>query len=211
MTLSDLNPDALAALEAKLVADLEMVRRVRALLEEHRIPIGAVVAPNSAPDAPPVPPPTPPVTKKSFEVTFMECLQAMPPEGFVLGDFKQRLRKAGSDPRDTTVKTMILRLIREGKVVVVKANPGRIGSTYRCTIPATSPDEKPEIAAEPAPAPAVSAAPAVEKAPAQAEKTPAAPLSTLARIKKAVLESQSAPALPLFGEESAESAPSDSK
>jgi hypothetical protein len=36
MTVSDLSPDALARLEAKLVADLEMVRKVRALLEEHR-------------------------------------------------------------------------------------------------------------------------------------------------------------------------------
>ena len=37
MTLADLNPDALAELEAKLTRDLEMVRRVRALLLDHQL------------------------------------------------------------------------------------------------------------------------------------------------------------------------------
>ena len=36
MNVSDLTPDALAELEAKLVADLEMVRKLRLLPEEHR-------------------------------------------------------------------------------------------------------------------------------------------------------------------------------
>ena len=36
MTLSDLSPDALARLEAKLLADVEVVRRMRVLMEEHQ-------------------------------------------------------------------------------------------------------------------------------------------------------------------------------
>ena len=36
MTLSDLSPDALARLEAKLLADVEVVHRMRVLMEEHQ-------------------------------------------------------------------------------------------------------------------------------------------------------------------------------
>ena len=43
MTAADLNPDALAKLEAKLMADLDMVRKVRALLTEHQL--GTAVMP----------------------------------------------------------------------------------------------------------------------------------------------------------------------
>ncbi len=37
MTAADLNPDALARLEAKLMADLDLVQKVRALLKEHQM------------------------------------------------------------------------------------------------------------------------------------------------------------------------------
>ena len=40
MTISDLSPDTLARLEAKLLADLEVVRKVMALLVEHREALG---------------------------------------------------------------------------------------------------------------------------------------------------------------------------
>jgi hypothetical protein len=44
MTAADLTPDALAKLEAKLMADLDMVRKVRALLEEHQVGGGGMMA-----------------------------------------------------------------------------------------------------------------------------------------------------------------------
>ena len=143
MTAADLTPDALARLEAKLVADLDMVRKVRALLEEHRIPVLGVAAPAVAAaevstpakvQTPVVQVPQPP--RKPYEEIFTACLKAMLPEGFNLGVLKQALRKAGVHPSDSRVKADMNRLIRQGKVVVVKTATGRIGSTYRYTVPA---------------------------------------------------------------------------
>ncbi|MBL9132381.1 MAG: hypothetical protein JNG86_14345, partial [Verrucomicrobiaceae bacterium] len=49
MTVSDISPEALARLEAKLLADLEVVRKMRVLVEEHRQPMSASAAPQPAP------------------------------------------------------------------------------------------------------------------------------------------------------------------
>lgn len=159
MTIDDLNPDALAKLEAKMVADLEMVRKVRALLEEHRIPLPGVgpsaVAPGvasvaAATPAPVVQVPQPP--RKSFVEVLTEALKAMPAEGFNLGALKESMRKAGLDPMDSAVKLEMNRLIRHGKVVVVKSVPGRIGSTYRYVPPMEASAESGSAAAAAPPA-----------------------------------------------------------
>ena len=158
MTVADLTPDALARLEAKLVADLDVVRKVRALLEEHRIPSGIAAVPSGAGATPslvaaepsaragiPVPgAPVPQVPRKPYEEIFIESLKAMPAEGFNLGPLKQALRKAGMNPSDSGVKTDMNRLIRQGKVVVVKTATGRIGSTYRYVVPVEASAEKGE-------------------------------------------------------------------
>jgi hypothetical protein len=76
MTAADLTPDALAKLEAKLVADLEMVRKVRALLEEHQLGGGMAAAPSGATAkvVAPVPVFTPKAPERPREEVLKECL-----------------------------------------------------------------------------------------------------------------------------------------
>ena len=157
MTVSDLSPDALARLEAKLVADLEMVRKVRALLEEHRPLLTAspaAVAVASAP-AVPVQPPVPAVKQKPYEEILMDCLVQMPEGSFAPQDFKRAVYKVTHNfPETSTVKTFLNRMIRQGKVVIAEARTGRNGSLYRCTLPRPAPAETPPASAD---SPAVSA------------------------------------------------------
>src|SRR5688572_26927151 len=101
MTLSDLSPDALAKLEAKLLADVEVVRRMRVLMEEHQgllrgsasgpaVSAPAVAASGAAASggtrSAPVTPEVPAVPRKSFEGRGWECVQGMPETGFVMDD-----------------------------------------------------------------------------------------------------------------------------
>ena len=157
MTVSDLSPDALARLEAKLVADLEMVRKVRALLEEHRplltapVTLSATAAP--AP-APPSQPPAPAEQRKPYDEILLECLMQMPEGGFAPQDFKRAVYKVTHNfPETSTVKTFLNRMIRQGKVVIAEARTGRNGSLYRCTVPRPAPAETPPASAD---SPAVS-------------------------------------------------------
>lgn len=145
MTISDLSPDALARLEAKLVADLEMVRKVRALLEEHRGMLGTPAAPVTPPAmgaAAPAAATAPVAPRKTFDEILMESLLSLPETGFTIGDLKRKLHKAGCDPRDSSVKTFLNRMIRQGKVQVLEARTGRGGSTYICSLPRPEPTEK---------------------------------------------------------------------
>lgn len=166
MTVSDLSPDALARLEAKLVADLEMVRKVRALLEEHRplltaAPAAVTAAPASAPA--PVQAVTPPEQRKSSEEIYLDCLARMPEGGFTPQEFKRAVYKVTRNfPDAARVKTFLNRMIRQGKAVIVEARTGRNGSLYRSTLPRPAPAENPPASAG---SPAVSAA----SAPAQTE------------------------------------------
>ena len=145
MTISDLSPDALARLEAKLVADLEMVRKVRALLEEHRGMLGTPLTPAAPPAmaaAAPVASTAPVPPRRTLDEVLMESLLSLPEAGFTVGDLKRRLRKSGCDPRDSSVKTFLNRMIRQGKVQVLEARTGRGGSTYVCTLPRPDSTEK---------------------------------------------------------------------
>jgi hypothetical protein len=142
MTVSDLSPGALARLEAKLVADLEMVRKVRALLEEHRpmlaptpaaVNVSAAAMPASGA---PVQALAPAEKRKSHDEILLECLVQMPEGGFAPQDFKR------------AVKTFLNRMIRQGKVVIAEARTGRNGSLYRCTLPRPAPAEPPPASAD---------------------------------------------------------------
>jgi hypothetical protein len=139
MTVSDLSPDALARLEAKLVADLEMVRRVRALLEEHRPGLwpvagqGSAAVPMPAAESTVVMPAEP---RKSMEEALMEGLHAMPESGFRLEDLRRAVAKIiRNHPRGPVIKTFINRMMRKGSVIVLESRSGRGGSSYRCTLP----------------------------------------------------------------------------
>jgi hypothetical protein len=164
MQFSDLSSEGLARLEAKLLADVEVVRRMRALLEEHRGvwekrlpgsgPAGAPGAevPAAATLAPPVP-----VPSKSLEELALECLLELPAETFVLEDLRGALRaRRGTRPKDTALKSLMNRLGRTGKVVVEELRRGRGGSLYRCTLPRGPVGESPDPAAKAVPSPVAS-------------------------------------------------------
>ena len=150
MTVSDLSPDALARLEAKLVADLEMVRKVRALLEEHAplltatpaaVTANVATAPALALPAQPV---VPAEKRKSSEEIYLGCLVQLPEGGFAPQDFKRAVYKVTRNfPDSGAVKTFLNRMIRQGKVVITEARTGRNGSLYRCTVPRPAPAETP--------------------------------------------------------------------
>jgi hypothetical protein len=155
MTVSDLSPGALARLEAKLVADLEMVRKVRALLEEHRpmlaptpaaVNVSAAAMPASGA---PVQALAPAEKRKSHDEILLECLVQMPEGGFAPQDFKRAVYKVTRNfPDAGTVKTFLNRMIRQGKVVIAEARTGRNGSLYRCTLPRPAPAEPPPASAD---------------------------------------------------------------
>lgn len=155
MTVSDLSPDALARLEAKLVADLEMIRKVRALLEEHRplltvAPAAVTVSATTAPvPASPIQTSTPAEQRKSYDEILLECLVQMPEGGFAPQDFKRAIYKVTHNfPETSTVKTFLNRMIRQGKVLIAEARTGRNGSLYRCTLPRPAPAETPPASAD---------------------------------------------------------------
>lgn len=167
MTVSDLSPDALARLEAKLVADLEMVRKVRALLEEHRplltvVPAAVNVSAAAMP-ASGTPVQIPAQKQKPYEEILLDCLVQMPEGSFAPQEFKRAIYKVTRNfPDGSTVKTFLNRMIRQGKVVIAEARTGRNGSLYRCTLPRPSPAATPPHSAD---SPAVPA----ESPPAQTE------------------------------------------
>ena len=148
ISISDLSPEALEMLEAKLVADLEAVRRVKAVLLEHRAVLagvpGVAVAPvavvETSPvsvDAPvPSKPPYVPPPQLDIREIMEEALLAMPPEGFRLSELSDKLRKMGGYLVDgRVVKTCLGPWLKRGQVVVLKSAIGRVGSLYQCVLP----------------------------------------------------------------------------
>lgn len=139
MTAADLTPDALAKLEAKLMADLDMVRKVRALLEEHQMGGGGMVAgltgaPAVVPATRPVFTPRPP--ERPREEVLKECLAATAGRPFAPQDLVQRIKEATKQrPGDKEVKTFLNRMIRQGSAVVHEVRRGRPGNLYRSLLP----------------------------------------------------------------------------
>lgn len=139
MTAADLTPDALAKLEAKLMADLDMVRKVRALLTEHQLgSAGATTAPPGVPVAVPAPAPilTPKAPERPREEVLKECLAATAGRPFAPQDFKDRVKALTKQwPGDKEVKTFLSRMIRQGCAVVHEVRRGRPGNLYRSLLP----------------------------------------------------------------------------
>lgn len=129
-----------------------MVRKVRVLLEEHQKDQGtvpaaaemqgrslatAVIAPTAA-SGPPVASASTagslyedPTPKKSYAQWVLDGIRSTAPEDFVLGQLKSQLSKDKQGYRDDDVKQEVSRLMRSGRVVVVKSAVGRIGNTYQ--------------------------------------------------------------------------------
>lgn len=139
MTAADLTPDALAKLEAKLMADLDMVRKVRALLEEHQLGSGGMAAaPTAARVAAAAPGPifTPKPPERPREEVLKECLAATAGRPFAPQDLAQRIKEATQQrPGDKEVKTFLSRMIRQGSAVVHEVRRGRPGNLYRSLLP----------------------------------------------------------------------------
>jgi hypothetical protein len=150
MTVADLSPDALAKLEAKLVADLDMVRKVRALLEEHQTTLGTLTAalpPVETVPSPAVLPTKPTVSatpQRDYDEILMDCLIATAGQPFAPQDFKQAVYQVTRyQPKDSSVKTFFNQMIRQGKLVVHQFRKGRPGSLYRSLIPPPAAPENP--------------------------------------------------------------------
>ena len=158
MNVSDLTPDALARLEAKLVADLEMVRRVRALLVEHQAVLGGVgafqpavgraVAQGPAGAGAVVLRPEPESKPKPFEEAAQEALAQLPRTGFRTQDLRRKLTRQGVAPRNESLKNFLNRMIRRGKVQVESTRPGRGGSIYIHNLPPPGAEESPTVSGE---------------------------------------------------------------
>ena len=146
MTVSDLSPDALARLEAKLLADLDVVRKVRGLLLEHQGALGLAAAGTIAAPVVPAEVPAPvamaAVDRRPFTEILTDVLREMPAAGFHLKAFKRGVyQKTHNVPKDSTVKTFFNQMIRKGSVVIAESNTGRTGNLYRCTLPALVPPD----------------------------------------------------------------------
>lgn len=143
MTVADLNPDALAKLETKLMADLDLVRKVRALLVEHQLPLsGSPTAPVAVPVSAltPVAEEIPRVPSRPREEMLMESLEAMAGRPFAPQDFTHKVKELTSRwPGDKEVKAFLNRMIRRGKVVVHQERKGRPGHLYRSLLPVPEP------------------------------------------------------------------------
>ncbi len=143
MTAADLSPDNLAVLEAKLRADLETVMRVRALLQEH---VGGGSLVRGSPAA--ITPPGGSTAalglgaKASVGLTFQD-----PPDvkvlvqevvatlrgPFKIGQVKQRVSERYRGCPDTSIRSVLMRMVQTGKLKVVEQGRGRGGSTFqRC-------------------------------------------------------------------------------
>lgn len=147
----NLSPETLARLEAQLQADLDAVRRVRALLKtpkDAEPPVPAVLPPAAqtapaahlfpdlhslpAPEAAPAaPPPVPYVPPPSTEEAVTKAVALLD------GTFGPRELKAvmarehlGGHP-NTEIRAVLNRMVKTGELRVVEVNRGRGGSTYQ--------------------------------------------------------------------------------
>ena len=154
MNLSDLSIEGLSQLEARLAADLEMVKRVKALVVEYQkmgvrgasIPGGSASitalgnSAGSAPGTPPYPP-APSGSPKGDEERLTEALATMPPAGFILDDLSRATYSPQGCIEKDKIKSWVKGMVRKGKVRVVETRPGRIGSVYAAVRPEASGSE----------------------------------------------------------------------
>lgn len=147
MTMADLSPDNLAVLEAKLRADLEAVQKVRALMEEH---LSSGASAMAVPAVVPVPLVTPPV--ESPPVRRPVSLDRMPlaprqavkevktevravvetlSGPFKIGALKSALQKRYASFPDTSVRSVLMRMVQAGELQIVERGYGRSGSTFQ--------------------------------------------------------------------------------
>lgn len=167
MNISDLSIEGLTQLEARLTADLEMVKRVKALVVEYQkmgvqgqtIPtaqrLGSVSGGGSRPLVAPEGSSNSGTLQRAArrqteEELLMEGLAAMPATGFLLADMDRATRRPNWALSKDKIKSWVKSMVRQGKVRVVKVRPGRIGSLYapNLPVPPTTESETPLSVAE---------------------------------------------------------------
>lgn len=152
MNISDLSIEGLTQLEARMTTDLEMVKRVKALVVEYQKMGGLGLgmqdvlrqaSASAGPTSPPVEPglastsgiSQPVVPQQTEEELLLEGLAAMPASGFVLGDLSTATYKPNRWISKDDIKSWVKRMVRQGKIRVVETRPGRIGSVYASNLP----------------------------------------------------------------------------
>lgn len=141
MTAADLSHENLALLEAKLRADLETVMKVRALFKEHlgsgASPSG-ILRPNAqvetsdpatvtaSPDPFQMPrrAPTPDV-----KVLVREAVAAAE-DRFKIGFVKEQLKQRQADFPDTSIRSVLMRMVQMGELKVASYATGRGGNVF---------------------------------------------------------------------------------
>ena len=126
MSINDLSPTALKELEAKLEADLVLVRKVLALLEDHargtEKPTRLAAEPVAAPPPPRYPHPEEDVPAVVAQMTGTIRQQ----------DVEEKLMEdRGVYFSAPEVRKVLNALVRRGVLAVVEARTGRSGSVYR--------------------------------------------------------------------------------
>jgi len=145
MELNDLSDEALAGLELKLTRDLEMVRRVRAMLAEYRggTPLAraaSVVA--AAPVLPEAPAPVPPGLAPGAPQPVLKDMKTKVLEAAAeMGKpfrMKELLRALGGQPERSSVRSALKRLAMDGEILTLSREAGQNGNLYGLTA-ATAP------------------------------------------------------------------------
>ena len=163
MEFTDLTPESLDRLEAKLAAELDTVRRMKALLMEQfrpralvgaapaAVPLaagGALVPAGGGESAAPmaqVLPEVPPEPRKDLKTRVREWA-AERGGAFRMRDLEQALRGYG---QRSTLRSALMRLMADGEVLVVTPGTGRNGSLYQSRpAPAPAAGEMAEPVAE---------------------------------------------------------------
>lgn len=150
MTAADLSDDNLALLEAKLKADLETVQKVRALMREHLgSRVGTAVQVSPAAQGP-VEPAQPVVSQREaieriaqsvprdVKTEVRQVLEGLP-ETFKIGAVKQGLKERRADFPDTSIRSVLMRMVQMGELTVDSYATGRGGNVFRQPKKETSP------------------------------------------------------------------------
>jgi len=149
MTLEDFSPDKLAILEAKLRADLETVQKMRALMLEH----AGKLNPTSAADPVPVAAPAPvePLPVKNLEPrsdyppnwrpahyvppptvkTEVQAVVAGLKGPFKFGVVKTKVLAKHSGFGDTSIRSVLMRMVQAGELTIIQQGYGRGGCTFQ--------------------------------------------------------------------------------
>ena len=158
MNISDLSVEGLSQLEARLTADLEMVKRMKVLVAEYqkrdRMGLGAQAALSQAeawvaPGGPasaagpashsgPLPQEQ---SQPNEDEIFLEALARMPAAGFVLEDLSHAAYSPQRHFGKDTIKGWVKRMVRRGAIRVVERRTGRVGSIYASNLPQSSGSE----------------------------------------------------------------------